>query len=197
MVGGHTMKRSRYIPKNSIPVEHHEGLGIAYVYRISNSRYGVIAYGGQRSSADFHEAFKTIERVHERVEGWFDSMKQRKARIAEYRAERFSGHSLKVGDVITNSWGYDQTNVDWYAVVKITRAFVWLQPIAAHVEETGFMSGNSAPQVDTTAASPSAWGFVHLNRPVEKHAAHNTSVSMKYGSGSKWNGETRYASWYA
>ena len=56
-----------------------------------------------------------------------------------------------IGDVVTNSWGYDQTNVDFYRVVKTSAHFVWLQPIAGTLREddgVGPMSGYSRPDAD-------------------------------------------------
>lgn len=188
--------RTRWIPKESIPVEHHDGLGIAYVYQM-RSGYGVVAYGGKRNNHDFHYSFKTIEQAHDKIEGWFKGLEQHLELIAKYRSERYSGHNFKVGDIVTNSWGYDQTNVDWYRVAKTTAKFVWLQPISGATEQNGFMSGHSLPAVDTTSDDPTKWGFQDCNEPLQKHLARKDSVSMKYGSGSKWDGEARYESWYA
>ena len=41
--------------------------------------------------------------------------------------------NLKVGDILTSSWGYDQTNVDFYQVVKLSKCFVELMPIEGKV----------------------------------------------------------------
>lgn len=38
---------------------------------------------------------------------------------------------LKVGDILSSSWGYDQTNVEFYQVVKASGASVWVAQIAA------------------------------------------------------------------
>lgn len=54
---------------------------------------------------------------------------------------------VKVGDIFYNSWGYDQTNIDWYQVVALTKTgkSVKVRPIAGKIKETGFMSGESTP----------------------------------------------------
>jgi hypothetical protein len=39
----------------------------------------------------------------------------------------------RVGSIWRTSWGYDQTNVEYYQVVRETRASVWLREIAAEV----------------------------------------------------------------
>lgn len=48
---------------------------------------------------------------------------------------------VKVGDIFRSTWGYEQTNVDHFVVVKLTDKTVWLQPIGnAIVEEWGWAS---------------------------------------------------------
>lgn len=42
-------------------------------------------------------------------------------------------HSVKVGAIFVSSWGYDQTNIDFYQVVAVTPASVRIRRIAAHV----------------------------------------------------------------
>lgn len=42
---------------------------------------------------------------------------------------------LKVGDVLYSSWGYDQTNVDFYVVTRRTKCTVTLAPIDSIVVE--------------------------------------------------------------
>ena len=36
---------------------------------------------------------------------------------------------LKINDILVSSWGYDQTNVDFYQVVKVSKCFAELMPI--------------------------------------------------------------------
>lgn len=45
--------------------------------------------------------------------------------------------AVQVGDVFYSSWGYDQTNVDWYEVVGRTKASVRLRKIGAKRVELG------------------------------------------------------------
>jgi len=42
---------------------------------------------------------------------------------------------VKVGDIFYASWGYDQTNVDYYVVVRTTKAKAELKPIGYEVVE--------------------------------------------------------------
>jgi hypothetical protein len=193
-------KLSRWIPEKATAVREKSGLGVVYVYELPNPRSGrpflAVAYAGNAAKSSFHYSYKDASAVDLAIRNFFQSLQDRKARVSQRRTDQYKPHTFKVNDIVTNSWGYDQTNVDWYRVSQVSAHYVWLQPIAASVEENGFMSGHSAPRV-STEGEPQSWGFVDTKEPAEKHLASGSNVSMKYGCGSKWNGETRYCSWYA
>src|SRR5207245_2848035 len=54
---------------------------------------------------------------------------------------------LKVGDILSTCWGYDQTNVEFYAVTRVSGRRTWIREIAADYEQTGFMSGKTWPSM--------------------------------------------------
>ncbi len=184
---------TRYIPKNALPVEE-AGLGIVYVYPCRN-RYGVIAYVGTACKSAFHYSYKTDAEVDRKVAEFFDGLRQHKARVQQSRATRYEGHNFKSGDIVSNSWGYDQTNVDWYIVTRTTKAYVWLRPINSTLETSesiGPMSGHCAP-----AMGPDCKPVIAEKGEETKHAAHGEHINFKHGSGSKYTGGTLYESWYA
>jgi hypothetical protein len=37
----------------------------------------------------------------------------------------------KVGDILYSSWGYDQTNIEFFKVVKVSEFSVWIQEVGA------------------------------------------------------------------
>lgn len=39
---------------------------------------------------------------------------------------------VKVGDIFVASWGYDQTNIDFWQVTKTTAKSVWVQQVESH-----------------------------------------------------------------
>jgi hypothetical protein len=46
---------------------------------------------------------------------------------------------VEVGTIFVSSWGYDQTNIDFYKVVKMTEKTVWIQEVEKeYVEQTGW-----------------------------------------------------------
>jgi hypothetical protein len=52
---------------------------------------------------------------------------------------------IEPGAILYSSWGYDQTNIDYYMVTRTTRSSAWIVPMTAHEEQTGFMCGQASP----------------------------------------------------
>lgn len=123
------MTREFYRPSASVNASMHEIDGVpgSEVYRYSNANGDPVAivFGGKRAKPDFYFRFPSVERREEKINEWIENQKSRAAYAAERRAARNGGHSLKVGDVLNSSWGYDQTNVDFYQVVEVpSKCFV-------------------------------------------------------------------------
>ena len=50
---------------------------------------------------------------------------------------------IEPGAILYSSWGYDQTNIDFYMVTRTTKSSAWIVPMSSKIEEvTGFMSEN-------------------------------------------------------
>jgi len=63
--------------------------------------------------------------------------------------------ALVVGDVLVNSWGYEQTNVDYYQVTALVgKQSVEIRAIAKQSEETGSMVGVCTPILDHFTTAP-------------------------------------------
>ena len=52
---------------------------------------------------------------------------------------------MKKGDILYSSWGYEQTNIDFFEVVKATAKTVTVRKIKSEKTYTGDMSGTSKP----------------------------------------------------
>ena len=44
-----------------------------------------------------------------------------------------NNHPLKVGDILYSSWGYDQTNIDFYEVLKVTKSMAIIHRIDSRI----------------------------------------------------------------
>lgn len=70
------------------------------------------------------------------------AMQERRRKESEKRRshEREAVKSVSIGDVFVTSWGYEQTNIDYFEVVEKHGQYVTVKPIASRtVEDTGWM----------------------------------------------------------
>lgn len=92
---------------------------------------------------------------------------------------------VNIGDIYVTSWGYDQTNIDYYKVVSVKNKTVNLVSIGQTRNYTGSMQGECVPD-------PNVVG----NKIYTKRMINNgDSVSFKMTSYSwayKWNGKTNH-----
>ena len=70
--------------------------------------------------------------------------------------EAVSKYGIKVGDVLCDSWGYEQTNVEFYKVTKIISACKIEIVELGHIEVETYssMSGTVVPDMDRTIGDP-------------------------------------------
>lgn len=126
----------------------------AVVYLSKGAKSGRPSAVGYRSAEGktmaFNYTFKDEARRAEYVAEFFrgcDATVARRAeRAAVRKAELAKGHNLKMGDVLSGSWGYDQTNTEWYEVTAVIgKRMVEIRELACESETTGFMCGQSVP----------------------------------------------------
>ena len=70
-----------------------------------------------------------------------DKAKSRIDQRAKLRASDF----WVVGDVVYNSWGWNQTNIHWYQVVEVKAKSVVIRALARNFREATHMIGPSQP----------------------------------------------------
>jgi hypothetical protein len=192
-------QRTRYIPANSCKIQTRHG--VVYTYKTAAGRPAAVAYAGAQTKSSWHHNFKDEARREAKIREFFLALADYEVRKIARRAEASKPHTLKAGAIIVSSWGYDQTNVDWYAVVGVTANFVSLRPIASqNVPDAGVgpMSGHCSAKIDVANPDPSKWGVTFTSDKVTRHrvSSHN-SVNFRHGSGREWDGRPVYESWYA
>jgi hypothetical protein len=101
--------------------------------------------------------------------------------------------SYDVGDILSASWGYDQTNIDFYRIVRRTNDTVWLEHLTnRHVEATGWASETVMPgEPDGTIIRRklARWG--------PDNEIHGCRFASTFGWISAWDGKPEHASHYA
>lgn len=136
--------KQRYIPKGCGEEVTREGVP-AVVY-VDRDRTSAIAYRGRAVRPAWNYMFKNSAQMEEYIDQFFADVAAReeskRKRAEERRAYR---PALKPGDVLHTSWGYEQTNVEFFEVVAVKGRRVTVCEIAQEVTETGFMSGRARP----------------------------------------------------
>lgn len=107
-------------------------------------------FSGKRGKPDWYYRFQSEERMQQHIDAWLKRLNEVEGWKAQRRAERKAtaeaGHGCKVGDVFRCSWGYDQTNVDYYQITELHgRTMATVRRIAAQSQETGWLQGECAP----------------------------------------------------
>jgi hypothetical protein len=107
-----------------------------------------------------------------------------------------NNHPHKVGDIFYNSWGYDQTNIYWYVVVRATKTSIRVMQLQG--QETGDPKENArnmqAMVIPHLAIIP-VNGKTYIKR-VQKLQDGREYIKMDYGCLSKWDGKPKHSSWY-
>jgi hypothetical protein len=100
--------------------------------------------------------------------------------------------AIKPGDVWASSWGYDQTNVDFYRVIRTTKTMVVLEAIAKTVREDKklAMQGTAMPVLD------SGTGREDCRRKVHSYDGSPVIEINSFICASPWDGSPQRVSWY-
>lgn len=149
-----------------------------------------IMYVGKSLKPVFNYSFKSEEHRADyvteqvrRVNGWKNNILDRKQAKKEFK------HTLKAGDVLVCSWGYDQTNKDFYQVIEVKDKSVIIREISNHLieGEESFMAGRVMPEINH-----------FIGDPMIKRVKEGNRVKIKsYANASPWDGEPEHISWYA
>ena len=117
----------------------------AYTYTL-NGRFIVAAFTARSKNPVFHYAYTNEAGRMEKLQAFFSAQYEAEALKAERRAERFNYEvKLKAGDILYTSWGWEQTNIDFYQVIRVINKKIVVRGIAKDYEETQYMAGFSTP----------------------------------------------------
>lgn len=144
------MQTTRYTPEGANKLANKSGSAVAYIYTTKGGRLAAVGYIGKSGKPALNYTYGTKERrmtsVLQFLAGAEASHVAKLERVAAKRAELAKPHGLVVGDVMVCTWGYDQTNVDYFEVTRLVgKRSVEIRKIACMSEETEFMQGVSVP----------------------------------------------------
>lgn len=91
-----------------------------------------------------------------------------------------------VGDILASTWGYEQTNVDFYQVIKVTKASVVLIRMGSKKVRTEMFQGVATPNYETFGEQ-----FTRRFKPYtnwKEEATYGVSINS-YESAKPWDGK--------
>lgn len=110
-------------------------------------RFHALGFAGSSCKPAFNYCFKDVEARGDYVSEWMVAQDSKHARkLAEKAARKANPHTLTVGAILYSSWGYEQTNIDFYQVVAVRGAAVDLRKITKdrkhHADDYGTCVAN-------------------------------------------------------
>jgi len=186
-------KHPRYIPTGSTPDSRNSEKGEVHTWS-KDGKIFAVAYTGKQARPTWNYRFLTEANRAEKVNSFFDGIEARKKFRAVRHTERNIPHAFQVDDILYASWGYDQTNIDFFQIVAVTQKTVTFRKICQAVVDgtCGFMCEN-------VIASKNEW----LNDKIYTRPAHGDCFAFAEYKGdhrlhlSKWDGRPLYQSHYA
>lgn len=147
-----------------------------------------------------HIVFDSIEKAEAYINRLIDKIEQRakernEAKEAIKQANKACKASdfFQIGDIVYNSWGYEQTNIDFYVVTKITDKKINIVSIGSSMVENSLYSHGMAcevvPNINEINENKSYFLTV-------KAGGRITNPERFYHF-CKYDGRPKYESWYA
>jgi hypothetical protein len=91
-----------------------------------------LAFAGKATKPSFHYRYRSNEAREESIAKWLTHQVDNHKRKQEQReAKKNVSYDVKVGDIFRSSWGYDQTNVDYFQVIEVKNKTLTVREIGA------------------------------------------------------------------
>lgn len=192
------MTREFFIPKGATKITDKNSEAVVYVYEraISSKPGDVRAYAmgflPKANKPTFNNYFRDAQAREKTVRNFFEGVNAHKAAIAERRKARNAPHNVEVGAIFYSSWGYEQTNVDFYQVTRV------ISDRSVEIRKIGQSSTTTGHDTGTCVAVKDA--FLPKAEPERKMVAMSggkPSLTIDGHHASLWDGHpTRWSSYH-
>lgn len=176
--------REAIIPKGALKVVP-KGLDVVFYLYTTNKGPSVACFRGTAGRPTWRYYYRNEKGREGAILQEISYAKERMA----YKAKKIEPCKFEVGHILETSWGYDQTNIDFYKVIE-KRGQNTL--IVQELEQVPFNTGN---EPSMTGRSIPAETFRKNSKPFMIRAAGNSNVKIDGHFGSLWDG--RPVSWTA
>lgn len=164
------------LPADAVKDPRSNDAGEAWRFERVGAMYAIV-FRGSAFRAEWYYRFKSEAERAARIDRFFESVASWNERVAAAREERKAApRGLEVGDILRSSWGYDQTNIDYYEVTRlIGKNRVEIREIAQDSkEDQGWLRGSCVPVPGR-----------YIGEPMVKVARNGSVRIASYASASK------------
>lgn len=123
----------------------------AFVFQWAPGYVVGLGFTGTAGKPAYYYRYRSVAAAQEKGEAHLAGIKAWRERVGRGRAERTEFRTnMAPGTVLSASWGYDQTNIDYYQVIRVVEGgrTVVIRPIASrtHVgDKDPWMTGSCWP----------------------------------------------------
>lgn len=185
-------KREKMIEhySNKPGATRHEANDFVIIGYVENDIFAVAVWQYRREIKPYLCGFRTVEEAQKHVEHYQTRSKweaERKA-AAEIEAKEKAA-KIQTGTIFYSSWGYDQTNIDFYLCTERKGASVTLQPIGSRVVDS-----NARQMTGKVVANPDEL----IDEPMKKRINKHGGITLNsFSCCSIWDGQPKSFSSYA
>ena len=204
-----TLTREFYIHANSKKVTSDklpEESAVCYIVESANGRVNVQFFIGKQSKPDKYLAYKSLESANTAIEAFFDNL----VRVYAYKQEQKERQKLarqvakaefegKIGSVFVSSWGYEQTNVDAYQMVRrVNNQTIEVVEIGLKSEPSEGLSSMAEQVKPVPVSTEKAAKMPKLLARITTKNSIQVENKRDSGNADLWDGKrSYYHSWYA
>jgi len=185
---------TRYIPQGMVEFkpsigEYPKHLCEVWVDLQKNT---AIFYKGKSSKYVWYNRFRTADDMKEKIIKTITSLMAWEDKKVQRKEERKAPHTLKVGDILYTSWGYDQTNIDYYQVTKIVSdKTVEIREISSRITSSEGHSNYVTPVKDGFITPK--WEHDTRGRTMTKRVGAGNLIKIAdYATAYPWDGSPKY-----
>jgi hypothetical protein len=141
-----SLTREMMIPNGAQPVADPESSAVVYISRDGKNRPCAMFFRGKSAKPAANYVYLSQESLEKAVCNFFKAVRTSEQRKHDAREARKAWtNDYKVGDVLVSTWGYEQTNKNFYEVTAISGKMLTLREIASEREEDMPMQGRAVP----------------------------------------------------
>ena len=159
----------------------------------------LIVFRGRSAKAISNYYYRSYELREDAIKGFKKRADEHEEYDLKKKADKKALGSPKseIGTIFVDSWGYDQTNVDYYQIIeRPSKHFAVVRQIGSSMVEgsAGYDCCNVVPVKDSFCGDPFR-AKLSLNSFSGKGVENFKTRS--YSSAHTWDGRENYKSWYA